>query len=97
MLPEGAVPDGFSGDTESGWCALFVTGTLEFGLVGVLAGLAGALADVGVGLLACSTFDTDWLFVKSGDLERACGALVGKGYGVVGWGSDVSPEPHDHP
>jgi hypothetical protein len=75
MVLADAVPGDFAGAVEGGWRGLFVRGTLEFGLVGVLAELTGKLAEAGVGLLAVSTFDTDWLFVKEADLERARRAL----------------------
>ena len=52
-----------------------MAGTFDFGVVGVLARLAGALAGAGVPLLACCTFDTDYLLVHEPDLERAAAAL----------------------
>ncbi len=60
---------------ESGWVALRVGGTLDFGLVGVLSRLTGALADAGVPVFALSTFDTDILLVKAADAGRAVQAL----------------------
>jgi len=60
---------------ERGWVALRVRGTLDFGLVGVLSGLTGALAAVGVSVFAVSTYDTDILLVKATDSERAVEAL----------------------
>ena len=55
--------------------------------VGVLAGLLGPLAREGVSAFAVSTFDTDYLLVREGDLGRAAGALEGAGHRVEG------PEP----
>ncbi len=60
---------------ERGWVALRVSGTLDFGLVGILSRLAGALADAGVPLFAVSTYDTDILLVKAKDKGRAVEAL----------------------
>ncbi len=60
---------------ERGWVALRVAGTLDFGLVGVLSVLTGALAAAGVSVFAVSTYDTDILLVKATDSERAIEAL----------------------
>ncbi len=60
---------------ERGWVALRVGGTLDFGLVGVLSSLTGALAAAGVSVFAVSTYDTDILLVKATDSERALEAL----------------------
>ena len=60
---------------ERGWVALRVVGTLDFGLVGVLSRLTGALAAAGVSVFAVSTYDTDILLVKATDSDRALSAL----------------------
>ncbi|PLY02502.1 MAG: ACT domain-containing protein [Desulfuromonas sp.] len=65
---------------ESGWSCLVVSGPLEFSLTGILAGLSGVLAAAEISLFAVSTFDTDYLLVKSERLEQACAALRGAGY-----------------
>ena len=49
LVTEEGAPADFEGDREGGWCGLFVRGTLDFGLVGILAGLSGALAAEGIG------------------------------------------------
>ena len=65
-----------------GWRALSVMGPLDFALVGVLAGLAGILADAQVSVFTVSTYDTDWLFVQSDALARARQALEAEGHVV---------------
>lgn len=67
---------------EPGWRAIEVEGTLDFGLVGILAALAGTLAAAGVSIFAVSTFDTDVLLVKQERLEDAIAALVAAGHEV---------------
>lgn len=69
--------------SDDGWSCLRVEGPLDLGLVGVLANLSAALADAGVSLLAQSTFDTDYLLVRSGDLARAIDALTAAGHTVA--------------
>ena len=60
---------------EGGWRAIHLQGPIPFGATGVLASLVGPLADAKVPVFALSTFDTDWVLVKEGDLARAVGAL----------------------
>lgn len=74
VAPQGSVPPDVT--SERGWIALRVAGTLDFDLVGVLARLTGALADAEVTVIAISTYDTDILLVRSGDLPRAIDALA---------------------
>jgi len=69
---------------EDGWRALKVAGPLDFGLVGILAKIAGALAEAQVPLFAVSTFDTDYVLVKERDLKTAIGALRAAGCEVDG-------------
>ena len=75
---------------EDGWRALKVHGPLEFGLVGILAKITSALAEADVPLFAISTFDTDYILVKEGDLETAVAALRRQGCEVDGGLQEVS-------
>ena len=68
---------------SAGWRALKVRGPLDFELVGLLAGLAAALAAAGVPIFALSTYDTDYLLVGQRNLDRAVDALTTAGYRVV--------------
>ena len=74
------MPDGVR--CERGWQCLRVAGTLDFSLVGVLASLIEPLADAGVSVFAASTFDTDYLLLKTSDFERAVGVLRRAGHTV---------------
>ncbi len=69
---------------EGGWRCLKVEGPLDFAMVGVLASLVAPLADAGVSVFAISTFDTDYLFVREGDLVAATAALRRAGHQVSG-------------
>jgi uncharacterized protein len=51
-------------------------------MTGVLASLATPLADARVSIFALSTFDTDYLLVRDGHLERAIAALRAAGHEV---------------
>ena len=73
-------------DGERGWRCLKVRGPLDFSLTGVLASIAGPLADAAVPIFSISTFDTDYILVREFDLERAKQALIRAGH-VLGGGS----------
>jgi hypothetical protein len=78
VCAEAAVPAGVR--CERGWRALRVAGPLDFSEVGVLAALVGPLADAGVSVFAVSTFDTDYLLVRAGQLPAAVAALTAAGH-----------------
>jgi uncharacterized protein len=62
------------------WRAIRVTGTLDFALTGILARLSTTLADAKISIFALSTFDTDYLLVRDGDLSTACDTLSDAGH-----------------
>ena len=72
------VPDGIR--CERDWRCLQVAGPIPFTTVGVLASLIQPLAEAGISVFAISTFDTDYLLVKSADMERTIEALGQKGH-----------------
>lgn len=67
---------------DDDWRAFRIEGQLDFGLTGILAGIARVLADNGVAIFACSTFDTDYVLVKKHKAGAARDALVGAGYKI---------------
>jgi hypothetical protein len=67
------VPEGVR--AERGWRAFKVEGPLDFALTGILAALAGPLADAGISIFAISTFDTDYLLVRESTLGQAIAVL----------------------
>jgi uncharacterized protein len=80
VVPEGNAPQGAK--VEMGWRAIKLHGPIDFNLTGVLAGLAGILAKAKIPIFALSTYDTDYLLLKAGDLERAVSALRKEGHRV---------------
>ena len=66
--------------TEGGWSGIKVLGPLDFSLTGILANLAAALAEAGISIFAISTYDTDYLLVKTARLQAAMAALEKRGY-----------------
>ena len=82
MCREGRVPSRVR--REDGFRCVEVEGPFEFDAVGVLASLAAPLARARIPILAVSTFDTDYLFVKQVHLDRAIDALTTAGHVVSG-------------
>lgn len=78
----GDVPDHVL-QREDGWRALRVQGALDFSLIGVLSELSGILAGNGISIFALSTFDTDYLLVKSEKFQAAVEALAKAGHQVM--------------
>ena len=67
---------------EAGWSVLKIEGVLDFGMVGVLAGIAGVLAEERISVFVVSTYNTDYIFVKTVDLSAAVQALTRNGYSI---------------
>ncbi len=82
LCPSSRVPAGVR--SEGGWRALSLRGPFAFDETGVLASVLEPLAREGIGILALSTFDTDYVLVKEEALSRALAALRGAGHEVGG-------------
>jgi hypothetical protein len=69
---------------ERGYRAVRVRGNLPLDLIGILAAIADPLADAGLAIFAISTFETDYVLVKTTDLEKAIEALTRAGHQIRG-------------
>jgi hypothetical protein len=67
---------------EKHFRALKVKGPLEFNAIGILASLAGPLAEAGVSIIAISTYLTDYILVRQKDLEQAVKTLQTFGHTI---------------
>lgn len=67
---------------ERGYRALRVRGPIPLHVVGVMAALAAPLAEAGVPLFPVATWDTDYLLIRGGDIDRACSALAAAGHRI---------------
>ncbi len=65
---------------EPGWSVLKVIGPLDLSLTGILAGISRVLSDAEISLFALSTWDTDYILIRSCDREGAIKALTGAGH-----------------
>jgi hypothetical protein len=68
---------------DDGWRGFRIEGMLDFSLIGVLSKLSTILADNNIGIFAVSTYNTDYILVKSENYDRALDVLVEKGYTIV--------------
>jgi hypothetical protein len=78
VCAEAAVPSGVQ--VEPGWALLKIAGPLAFGEIGVLASVTVPLAAARISLFVVSTFDTDYVLIKSAQAAEACRVLVAAGH-----------------
>ena len=57
--------------SEAGWACIKVLGPLDFALTGILAKISSVLAEAEISIFAVSTYDTDYILVKSKKLDIA--------------------------
>ena len=68
---------------EADWSCIKVTGPLDFNETGILASLSGILTEARISIFAVSTFDTDYILVKSVNIKKAINALEAAGYKFI--------------
>ena len=69
-------------ERDDGWRGFRIVGVLDFSLIGILSRIATVLAEAKIGIFAVSTFNTDYVFVKSENFVRALDALAAASYEV---------------
>ena len=67
-------------DIENDWNCIKVEGVLDFSLTGILSSLANTLAENKISIFAISTFNTDYLLIKSHSIEKAKVVLENEGH-----------------
>lgn len=70
-------------ERDDGWKGFRIQGVLDFSLIGILSKLSGILADNKIGIFAVSTYNTDYILVKSENFDKAMDVLSAKGYKVI--------------
>ena len=76
------VPDNFT-ERIDGWRAFKIQGVLDFSLIGILSKILGLLAEAKIGIAAVSTYNTDYIFVKETDLDKAVETLAEANYIII--------------
>jgi hypothetical protein len=68
---------------DKGWSCFQVSGPLELSLVGIIAELASLLAGGDINIFTLSTYDTDYILVRTKNLEKAKRVLKAANYQIV--------------
>ena len=76
VCAEHDLPPSVDEHVERGWRAFELEGPVPFSTTGVISGLTVPLAAAGIGVFVLSTYDTDYLLVKSAVFERAAAILA---------------------
>jgi hypothetical protein len=77
---EDRVPPGVR--AERGFRLLKLAGPIDMAQTGVIAAIAGPLAEAGISLVPIATFDTDYILVRHDTIDRAIGVLRAAGHTV---------------
>lgn len=86
----GVVPYGTS--REAGWRLLRFEGLFSFDQAGILSSVLAPLAAADVGIMAISTFKTDYVLVRGSRLSAAVDALRAVGHVIRDASQHVSPD-----
>ena len=78
VVKAGGIPEPL--ERENGWKMFRVAGSLDFSMVGVIAGISRVLADSVISIFVISTFETDYILVKSDQFDSAVTTLKTAGY-----------------
>ena len=69
-------------ERDDGWRGFRIVGTLDFSLIGILSKISTILAENKIGIFAVSTYNTDYVFVKEENFDRALSVLGANGYEI---------------
>ncbi|XP_021968548.1 uncharacterized protein LOC110863519 isoform X1 [Folsomia candida] len=61
---------------EPGWRVIKIEAVLDFGLVGTLASIVTPLKEEAIPVFVVSTYDTDYILIKSEHVEKAKKAII---------------------
>lgn len=76
IVPENCI------EVEYEWDAFKVEGKLDFSLIGIIAKISKILAENGISIFVVSTFNTDYILIKQGNVEQTKEVLSNNGYEV---------------
>ena len=68
---------------DDGWMGFRIQGVLDFSLVGILSGISAVLTNHGISIFAVSTYNTDYIFIKEENYQKALDILMTSGYTVA--------------
>lgn len=73
-VPENAI------ECDNGWKAFRIQGVLDFSLIGILSRISTLLAENRIGILAMSTYNTDYILTKEENFDKSIKILERDGY-----------------
>lgn len=76
LVPENAVK------CDNGWKGFRIQGILDFSLIGILSKIATLLAKNNIGIFTVSTYNTDYIFTKEENFEKAINVLENNEYKI---------------
>jgi hypothetical protein len=79
-LPPGEVFDGIEHDFR---CVKIEEGVLDFSLTGIIASVAGPLAEAGISIFVIATCNTDYFLIKSHAFDKAKAVLEQAGHTFI--------------
>jgi len=65
---------------NNGWMCIKVIGPLDLNLIGIMSKLSSVLTEAQISVFALSTYDTDYILIKSEKAKEAKEALEAAGY-----------------
>lgn len=78
IAPKSALPENIKAQHD--FSCFRIAGSLDFGLIGVIAKISAELAQANIPILAFSTYNTDYFLVAKSNQEPAQLALVSAGF-----------------
>ena len=69
---------------DDGWICIKIIGPMDFSEIGILANISTLLAKAHISIFALSTYDTDYILVKSEQIKKSISALALGGYEISG-------------
>lgn len=82
VCPTANVPENVT-EREDGFKGFRIAGNLDFSLIGILSEISAVLANNLIGIFVVSTFNTDYVFVKKENYQKALDLLQEKGYHII--------------
>ena len=70
-------------ERDDNWKAFRIQGVLDFSLIGILSEISTLLAENHIGIFAVSTYNTDYVFTKDDNFQKALNVLAKAGYEIV--------------
>ncbi|MCD7854717.1 MAG: ACT domain-containing protein [Clostridiales bacterium] len=67
-------------ERDDGWKAFRIEGVLDFSLLGIIAHISKILAENKIGIFVVSTYNTDYIFVKENNFDKAIKVLKDNKY-----------------